>query len=160
MACCDTFCLNYFCWCFRTLPCLYGKSECYASFSGSFMKSFMTLNIINFANVVRREKDRVLWNVRRVSSLWNIWRSYLILSLVICVHKTPIETGLTLFGLCLSIPSEWNDFFYQSNLIMAFLEKYTGKRKKEIQSQQESKTMFVSWIFFISLWVLWVLKPK
>ena len=51
-------------------------------------------------------------------------------------------------------------FFYQSNLIMAFLEKYTGKRKKEIQSQQESKTMFVSWIFFISLWVLWVLKPK
>ena len=36
---------------------------------GVFMKSFMTLNIINFANVVRREKDRVLWNVRRVSSL-------------------------------------------------------------------------------------------
>ena len=26
-------------------------------------------------------------------------------------------------------------FFYQSNLIMALLEKYTGKRKKEIQSQ-------------------------
>ena len=31
-----------------------------ASLNGSFMEDFMTLNIINFANVVRREKDRVL----------------------------------------------------------------------------------------------------
>jgi len=30
---------------------------------------FMTLNIINFADdMVRREKDEVLWDVRRVSS--------------------------------------------------------------------------------------------
>jgi hypothetical protein len=28
----------------------------------------MTLNIINFADMVRREKDEVSWDVRRVSS--------------------------------------------------------------------------------------------
>ena len=39
-----------------------------ASFSGSFMESFMTLNIINFADVARRENDEVLWDVRIVSS--------------------------------------------------------------------------------------------
>jgi hypothetical protein len=32
------------------------------------MESFMTLNIINFADVARREKDEVSWYVRRVSS--------------------------------------------------------------------------------------------
>jgi len=32
------------------------------------MESFMTLNIINFADVARREKDRVSWDVRSVSS--------------------------------------------------------------------------------------------
>jgi len=28
----------------------------------------MTINIINFADVARREKDGVSWNVKRVSS--------------------------------------------------------------------------------------------
>jgi hypothetical protein len=32
------------------------------------MKSFIPLNIINFADMTRREKDRVSWDVRRVSS--------------------------------------------------------------------------------------------
>jgi len=32
------------------------------------MKSFMILNIINFADMTRREKDGVSWDVRRVSS--------------------------------------------------------------------------------------------
>ena len=39
-----------------------------ASLNGSFMESFMTLNIINFADVARREKIRVSWDVGRVSS--------------------------------------------------------------------------------------------
>ena len=30
--------------------------------------SFITLNIINFADVARRKKHGVLWDVRRVSS--------------------------------------------------------------------------------------------
>ena len=38
------------------------------SLSGGFMKSFVTLNIINFADVTRREKHEILWDVRRVSS--------------------------------------------------------------------------------------------
>ena len=33
-----------------------------------FIESFMILNIINFADVARREKDGVSWNVKRVSS--------------------------------------------------------------------------------------------
>jgi len=32
------------------------------------MKGFMTLNIIIFADMARREKARVSWDVRRVSS--------------------------------------------------------------------------------------------
>jgi len=32
------------------------------------MESFMALIIIIFADMVRREKDKVLWDVRRVSS--------------------------------------------------------------------------------------------
>ena len=39
-----------------------------ASLSGGFMESFMTLNIINFADMARREKDGVSWDMRRVSS--------------------------------------------------------------------------------------------
>jgi len=33
------------------------------------MVDFMSLNIINFADMARREKNGVLWDVRRVSSL-------------------------------------------------------------------------------------------
>ena len=40
-----------------------------ASLSGGFMESFMTLNIIKFADVARRENDGVSWDVRKVSSL-------------------------------------------------------------------------------------------
>jgi hypothetical protein len=32
------------------------------------MEGFMTLNTITFADMARREKDGVLWNVRRISS--------------------------------------------------------------------------------------------
>jgi len=32
------------------------------------MEGFIALNIINFADVARREKDEVSWDVRRVSS--------------------------------------------------------------------------------------------
>ena len=32
------------------------------------MENFMILNIINFADMARREKDGVSWDVRRVSS--------------------------------------------------------------------------------------------
>jgi len=39
-----------------------------ASLNGSFMKSFIVLNIINFADMIRRERDKVSWDVRRVSS--------------------------------------------------------------------------------------------
>ena len=50
-----------------------GKNSIYlsisASLNGNFMKGFMTLNIINFADIVRREKDRVSWDMMRVSSL-------------------------------------------------------------------------------------------
>ena len=36
--------------------------------SGVFMKSFMTLNIINFADVAKKDKIGVSWDVSRVSS--------------------------------------------------------------------------------------------
>jgi len=39
-----------------------------ASLSEDFMESFMTLNIINFADMARKEKNEVSWDVRRVSS--------------------------------------------------------------------------------------------
>jgi hypothetical protein len=39
-----------------------------ASVNGSLMKGFITLNTINFADMTRRENDRVSWNVRRVLS--------------------------------------------------------------------------------------------
>ena len=32
------------------------------------MKDFMILNVINFADVARREKHEISWDVRRVSS--------------------------------------------------------------------------------------------
>ena len=39
------------------------------SLSENFIKSFMILNIINFADVARREKNEVSCDVKRVSSL-------------------------------------------------------------------------------------------
>ena len=39
----------------------------------SFVESFMALNsIINFADMIRREKKGVSWNVRGVLSPWNL----------------------------------------------------------------------------------------
>ena len=38
------------------------------SLNGGFMEGFMTLNIIKFANMTRRENDMISWDVRRVSS--------------------------------------------------------------------------------------------
>jgi len=32
------------------------------------MKNFITLNIINFADMIKIKKDEVLWDVRRISS--------------------------------------------------------------------------------------------
>jgi len=32
------------------------------------MENFMVLNIINFADIIRREKYGISWDVRRVSS--------------------------------------------------------------------------------------------
>jgi len=32
------------------------------------MNDFMTLNTINFADMARKEKDEISWDVRRVSS--------------------------------------------------------------------------------------------
>jgi len=48
-----------------------------------FIKSFMALNIINFADMARRERHRVSWYVRRVS--WNSSGT---------AHETPTEAGL------------------------------------------------------------------
>jgi len=31
-----------------------------------FIKNFIVLNIINFAGMTSREKDKILWNVRRI----------------------------------------------------------------------------------------------
>jgi len=39
-----------------------------ASLNGSFMENFMTLNIINFVDMTRKENDGVSWDVRRVLS--------------------------------------------------------------------------------------------
>ena len=39
-----------------------------ASLNESFIKDFMTLNTITFADMAKRENDRVSWDVRRVSS--------------------------------------------------------------------------------------------
>ena len=58
------------------------------------MKSFMTLNIINFADVAWREKDVVLWDEESFITMKLIWHGYLVSSLYICVHEIPTETGL------------------------------------------------------------------
>ena len=39
-----------------------------ASLNGSFTESFIALNIINFTDMIRRENNKVSWDVRRVSS--------------------------------------------------------------------------------------------
>jgi hypothetical protein len=45
-----------------------GAYLCEASLNGNFLESFMILNTITFADMARREKGGVSWDVRRVSS--------------------------------------------------------------------------------------------
>jgi len=56
----------------------------------------MILNIINFANMSRREKDEVSWGCEETFiTIKLIWHSYLVLSLGNYANKTLNETGLT-----------------------------------------------------------------
>ena len=57
----------------------------------------MALNIINFTDMIRREKDEISWDVRITMKL--ICHSYLVPSLGNRVMKLCIETGLTLLRL-------------------------------------------------------------
>ena len=55
----------------------------------------MTLNAINFADVARREKHGVSWDVEEsFITMKLISHGYLVSSLGICAHKTPTKTGL------------------------------------------------------------------
>ena len=57
----------------------------------------MILNIINFADVARREKDESFMVCEESFIIMKlIWHSYLVPSLGIWVHETPIETGLVI----------------------------------------------------------------
>ena len=59
------------------------------------MEDFMTLNAINFADVARREKHWVSWDVEEsFITMKLISHGYLVSSLGICVHETPTKTGL------------------------------------------------------------------
>jgi len=44
----------------------------YVRLNGNFMKNFIVLNIINFADIARREKERVSWDARRVSIIMKL----------------------------------------------------------------------------------------
>jgi len=55
----------------------------------------MTLNIINFADMVRREGQSFMRCEESFITMKLIWHSYLVLSLGNCVHKILTETGLT-----------------------------------------------------------------
>jgi hypothetical protein len=59
------------------------------------MEDFMTLNIIIFADMARRENDEVSWDVSRVLVIKLIWHSYLILNLGSFAHETSSETGFS-----------------------------------------------------------------
>jgi len=48
----------------------------------------MILNIINFADMARREKNESFITMKL------IWHIYLVLSLSNCAHETPTDTGL------------------------------------------------------------------
>jgi hypothetical protein len=69
-----------------------GRVECamyMCQMSGSFIESFIILNIINFTDVARREESFITMKL--------IWHGYLISSLNIYVYETPTETSLTSF---------------------------------------------------------------
>ena len=71
-----------------------GRSK--ANLNENFIKSFMILNIINFANMSRREKDEVSWvGEETFITIKLIWHSYLVLSLGNYDNKTLNETSLT-----------------------------------------------------------------
>ena len=55
----------------------------------------MILNIISFADMTRRENDGVFMGCEKSFIIMKlICHDYLVLSLDICVHETPTETGL------------------------------------------------------------------
>ena len=54
----------------------------------------MTLNIINFVDMVRREGLSFMECEESFITMKLIWHGYLVLSLGICVYKSPTETGL------------------------------------------------------------------
>ena len=45
------------------------QSPRYASLNGSFIEYFIVLNIINFADIVRRENDRVSSDVKKINDI-------------------------------------------------------------------------------------------
>jgi len=55
------------------------------------MKSFMTLNIFTFADMVRREKLSFMGCEESFITIKFICHSYLVFNLDNCVHKTPTE---------------------------------------------------------------------
>ena len=65
--------------------------------SGRFMESFMTLNTITFADMARREGWSFIGCEESFITIKLVWHGYLVLSLDICVHETPTETGLILY---------------------------------------------------------------
>ena len=69
-----------------------GRVECatyMCRMSGSFIENFMILNIIYFADMVRREESFITMKL--------IWHGYLVSSLDIYVYETPTKTSLTSF---------------------------------------------------------------
>ena len=45
---------------------MYSSKACKDSLNGSFMEDFITLNTITFADMVRREKIRISWDVTQL----------------------------------------------------------------------------------------------
>ena len=45
----------------------FANFDCQISLNGNFIKNFIVLNIIIFADMRRREKDVISWDARRVS---------------------------------------------------------------------------------------------
>ena len=54
----------------------------------------MTLNIINFVDMVRREGLSFMECEESFITMKLIWHGYLVSSLGICAHETSTETGL------------------------------------------------------------------
>jgi len=64
------------------------------SLNESFIEDFMTLNIINFADMVRREGQSFMRCEESFITMKLIWHRYLVSGLGICTHEIPTQTGL------------------------------------------------------------------